>query len=192
MMVRIAGDFQYSEDVRESFFIGWDPINKFEDWYKYDKGIDPQVGRRVLKVIQDKGTDDDILEALGLEGRLALACQCLMLDWFWKSLGNNLRTVWPAGVNKAIMVSIARTLMFAPQERGTMNSADIRARFVPGNNALGRIVGAKASSGINWAAMESRFKGSAGASGSEEGRWLLALAWRVGIQLTLVAQRMML
>ena len=150
MMMRATGSFHDESDSKESFFIGWNIHKTFDDWYKNNKGISVEVGLEVQKVIREGGSDDEILAALGIEGRLALACQCRMLDWFWKRKENDLRRVWPGGVLKEILVHLARTLKYVPKWRGSMNTVDIPARYVAGQDALGRAQCRKGTSRITW------------------------------------------
>jgi hypothetical protein len=150
MMMRATGSFNDESDSKESFFIGWNIHKTFDDWYKNNKGISLKAGLEVLRVIREGGSDEAILEALGIEGRLALACQCRMLDWFWKTKGNDLRRVWPGGVLKHILVHLARTLKYMAAWSGPMNSLDVPARYTAGQDAMGRTQCGKGTSRITW------------------------------------------
>ncbi len=156
LKLHCAGNFQFAKENTEPFFLGWKRDLGFENWYKSEKGISLRTGGRVRRVIDEDGSDDAILEALGVKGRLILAMQSLAIDWFWGKRGNDLRKVLPSGVLKKIMVSLARTLVSTPYVEAARSQSDIRQRFVAGHETLGTSAGDKATSTIAWRAAQDR------------------------------------
>lgn len=119
------------------FFVECDKKKKWKDRFYKRKGvISAKRWKAVKAVVADKGEDDAIMKALGLEGRLSIALATKAIDFFHLDLGNNMRTMMPAGPVEAVMAAAARALAEL-SEHGSGLNGKMEARVSFGRGTLG-------------------------------------------------------